>query len=97
MGAVSTLAPSATARGHNDWTVGDDSGTPFRSWGYDLLQFNGEASRIFVFKGQATGNVNPTISRTQKGLVAAQITALLDDTFDPPKALTFREILAMTA
>jgi hypothetical protein len=97
MGAVSTHAPNATARGHNDWTVGDDSGTPYRTWGYDLLQFNGEAARLLVPKGQATGNVNPTISRTQKGLVTAQITALLDDTFDPSVAMIFREVVAMTA
>lgn len=96
MGSVTTVAPGATARGHEDWIVGDDSGIDVRSWGADVLQFNDEAARFLVPKGQPTGNVNPTINRTQKGLIATTITALLDESFSPPRALVFREVLPMT-
>jgi hypothetical protein len=96
MGSVDTVAPGATARGHESWIAGDDTGTDIRTWGTDILQFNDEAARFLIPKGQAAGNVNPTINRTQKGLIAATITALLDESFVPPRALEYREVLAPT-
>lgn len=97
MGSVDTVAASATARGHDDWVVGDDEGVDTESWGADILQFNDEAARILVPKGQATGNINPTINRGQKGLIAATITALLDESFSTPRALVYREVTPMTS
>lgn len=83
MGDVDTLAPSATAYGHEDFIVGPPGDPQYNNVILDVPQpINRLPFRIFGPLVQSEGSLNFTISPTQKGIANYVGTALLDETQD---------------
>lgn len=92
-GTLTTTAAISGTRGQDELVIGSGTAAQYKTWGYDFLQPNSEAFRILVPKGQASGSANPTVSRTQKGLLNTQITAILDTSFSPARAMVIRDVI----
>lgn len=78
VGAVNTVAPTSTARGHAEYQVTSQVQALFFSWGYDILQPDGMPFRVFVPRGMATGSPQTQFKPDAPATIQLQVTALVD-------------------
>lgn len=93
LGSVTTTAPSSGVRGHDDLEINSNVTDTTNSWGFDILQPNGEAFRILIYKGLATGTPAPSFTPDNAATTALEITGLVDSSTDPARIGLVRDVL----
>lgn len=93
MGTVTTVAPAAGVRGHNDLTIDSTVTDQYNSWGFDIRQPDGEAFRIVVYKGLATGSPSPRFAPEAAAAIALEVSALVDTSTTPSRVALIRDVL----
>lgn len=96
VGQVTQVAPTATARGHDDYELRSTVQPLFRSWGYDILQPDAMPFRVFVPKGMATGSPQIQFTADNAATIQLQVTALVDTDRNGLIAIV-RDVLPPTA
>lgn len=96
LGEESNVSPSTGVRGHNDIVIGSTVADAYYTWGYDILQPNGEAFRIMVYKGLATGSPSPQFTPENAALIELQVDALVDTSTSPSRVARIRDVVPAT-
>lgn len=96
LGTLTTGAAGVGTRGYNDLEIGSTVTESFYSWGYDIRQPDGQAFRVLIYKGQATGSPNPTFSPDNAATIALEISALVDTSTTPSRVAAVRDVIAAT-
>jgi len=89
-GEIDTVAAGSGTRGHDQLDITSDVVEAFYSVLYDIRQQNGEALRIMVWRGLATGSPAPRIEPNNLAGIAFQVTALPDTSTDPARLAAIR-------
>jgi hypothetical protein len=90
------VAPGVGTRGHQDLVIDSTVVDEYNSWGYDILQPDGEAFRIVIYKGLATGSPAPQFSPETQALIELQVDALVDTSTTPSRVALIRDVLPAT-
>lgn len=93
MGTISNTAPGAGTRGENTLTIGSSITDQYNSWGFDIKQPNGEAFRIIVYKGIATGSPNLQFQAEDAAVIELEVSALVDTSTDPSRIAKVQDVL----
>lgn len=93
LGEADNVAAGSGTRGNNDIVIGSTVADEYYTWGYDILQPNGEAFRIMVYKGLATGSPSPQFTPENAALIELQVDALVDTTTDPSRVARIRDVI----
>jgi hypothetical protein len=93
LGTIQSVAPGAGTRGHDDLVITSDVSETFNSWGYDIRQPDGEAFRVIVYKGIATGSPQPQFTPDNPATIALEISALVDTSTNPARIAKVRDVL----
>jgi hypothetical protein len=93
LGSITTVAPGAGTRGHDDWVLTDT----FNDEEYTILanvkQNDNEVFRIAMWKGIATGAVDTTFEPDNPATIAVEFTAQPDTSTSPARIATIRDVL----
>lgn len=93
LGSVSTVAPGAGVKGHDDWILTDD----FTDTNYTILarvkQNDNEAFNIALWKGVPTGAVDTTFEPDNPATIAIEFGAQPDNSTSPARIATIRDVL----
>lgn len=93
LGTIQSVAPGVGTRGHDDLVINSDVTETFNSWGYDIRQPDGEAFRVIVYKGLATGSPQPQFTPDNPATIALEISALVDTSTTPARIAKIRDVL----
>lgn len=92
----SPVAPGVGTRGHQDLVIDSTVVDDYNTWGYDILQPDGEAFRILVYKGLATGSPAPQFTPETQALIELQVDALVDTSTSPSRVALIRDVQPAT-
>jgi hypothetical protein len=93
MGTIDTVAAGSGTRGHNDLIIDATLTDLYYSWGFDIRQPDGEAFRVVIYKGLATGNPNPQFTPENAATIALEVSALVDTSTDPSRVALVRDVI----
>lgn len=88
------VAAGSGTRGHQDLTIDNTLADSYNSWGFDIAKPDGEAERLLVYKGRATGSPSPQFTPENPALIDLEITALVDTSTTPSRIALVRDIVA---
>lgn len=95
-GALSTVAPGAATKGHNDLDIGSIITDVFNSIGFDIQMQDEEPLRILGYKTQMTGSMAIDFTVDAKAMVPVEATLLPDTSVSPARVAKIRDVLAAT-
>lgn len=95
-GAISTVAPGAATKGHNDLDIGSIITDVFNSIGFDIQMQDEEPLRILGYKTQMTGSMAIDFTVDAKAMVPVEATLLPDTSVTPARVAKIRDVLAAT-
>lgn len=93
MGTLTSVAPSSGVRGHNDLDLDSTITDQYYSWGFDIRQPDGEAFRVMIYKGIATGSPAPAFTPDAPAGMALEVSALVDTSTTPARIAKVRDII----
>lgn len=95
-GAISTVAPGAATKGHNDLDIGSIITDVYNSIGFDIQMQDEEPLRILGYKTQMTGSMAIDFTVDAKAMVPVEATLLPDTSVTPARVAKIRDVLAAT-
>lgn len=94
LGTLTSQNAASGTRGFADLEIGATITELFYTWGFDIRQPDGEAFRVLIYKGQATGSPNPTFSPDNAATIALEISALVDTSTTPSRVAAVHDVIA---
>lgn len=93
LGSLTTVAPAAGVRGHDDWALTDNFTDAQYTVLFDIQQNDNEAFRVAMWKGIVTGTVDTTIEPDNPATIAIEFTGQPDTSTSPARIATIRDVL----
>lgn len=93
LGTLDTVEPEPGQRGHVDLIIDNTLADQYNSFGYDIAKPSGEAFRVIIYKGLATGSPNPSVTPDNAAGIALEVTALVDTSTSPARIARVRDVL----
>jgi hypothetical protein len=95
-GTISSVAPGASTKGHNDLDIGSVINDVFLSLGFDIQQQDLQPLRIIGYRCQMTGTMAIDFTSDAKAMVPVEATLLPDTSVTPARVARVRDILPAT-
>jgi|SRR5262245_11015728 len=92
-GEITTLAPIAGTRGHDDLDIGSDITDVFVSLGFDIQMQDLEVLRVLGYRCQMSGTMAMDFTVDAKALVPVEATLLPDTSVSPARVAKIRDVL----
>jgi hypothetical protein len=93
-GAITTVAATTAARGHDDLDVSSTIADTYIAAGLDFLHpGDTEAFRVFAWKCLVQGNVAAAFNPTDKANIPFTLNAFPDTSTSPARILKFRDVI----
>jgi len=97
-GAITTVAATTGARGHDDLDITSTIADSYIAAGLDFKHPGDlEAFRVFVWKCIVLGSVTAAFNPTDKAIIPFNVNALPDTTTSPARILKFRDVSPIAA
>lgn len=94
-GAITTVAPTAGVRGHDDLDISSTISDLYLGVGFEIKHpGDNEAFRVFGWKSLPTAGFSGTVNPDDKATIAFEATLLPDTSVNPARIMKLRDVLA---
>lgn len=91
--AVTTSTPGVSAKSARVLTIGSAIVDQEYSWGFDILQPNGEPFRVMIYRGIASGSPNLAFTAEDAAVIELEVTALPDTNASPTRIAKVMDVI----